>query len=97
MQQVSPLSKSGQKCLRGVIGFLQGGHVLQLRLLDHDTQWLDPHRCQELLFYWTGTSFRRRRQGHPTCTLHKFETHLLPYEAYVGLNVIELGWFEFNA
>ena len=38
--------------------YLESGHVLQLRLLDRDTQWHDSHRCQELLLSRTNTSFR---------------------------------------
>ena len=49
--------------------YLESGHVLQLRLLDCDMQRYVPHRCQELLLYGTGTSFRSRRQGHPSSIL----------------------------
>ena len=48
-----------------ILFYLKSGHVLQLRLLDSDIKWLDPHRCQEFELYRTGTSFRRRWQGHP--------------------------------
>ena len=65
-----PLLVRDSQMSKQTLFYLESGHVLQLRLLDRDTQWHDPHRCQELVHYRTGTSFRRRRQGHPTCTLH---------------------------
>ena len=64
-----PLLVRDSQMSKHTLFYLESGHVLQLRLLDRDTQWYDPHRCHELLFCRTGTSFRHRRQGHPGCKL----------------------------
>ena len=53
--------------------YLESGHVLQLRLLDSNTGWHEPHRCQELLLYRIVTYLRRRGQEHPNCTFTKSE------------------------